>query len=85
VSRRFTHRPLFRTIDRASKRLGDAATPNDALRMTKRRAAEAGLPHAAVCCHTWRATGITAYLENGGQLERAAKIAAHSSVRTSKL
>ena len=33
--------------------------------MIKRRAAAAGLPPSA-CCHTFRATGITAYLSNGG-------------------
>lgn len=78
--------PLFRTVDRRTKALGASSmTRNDALRMVKRRAAAAGLPSEAVCCHTWRATGITAYLENGGQLEHAAEIAAHSSIRTTKL
>ena len=56
----------------------------DALRMIKRRARHAGLPNR-VCCHTFRATGITAYLESGGSLEHAQRIAAHSSVRTTKL
>ena len=37
----------------------------DALRTIKRRSIAAGLSHK-VCCHTFRATGITAYLENGG-------------------
>jgi integrase/recombinase XerD len=36
-------------------------------------------------CHTFRATGITAYLENGGTLEHAQQIAAHESPRTTKL
>lgn len=77
---------LFRTIDRATKSLGDRPfSRNDALRMVKRRASAAGLPSDAICCHTWRATGITAYLENGGQLEHAAEIAAHASIRTTKL
>ncbi len=31
------------------------------------------------------ATGITAYLENGGTLEHAQQIAAHESPRTTKL
>lgn len=35
--------------------------------------------------HTFRATGITAYLENGGTLEHAQQIAAHESPRTTKL
>jgi hypothetical protein len=33
---------------------------------------------APVCCHSFRATGITVYLENKGTLETAQKIAAHS-------
>ncbi len=33
----------------------------------KRRSAAAGLP-PSTCCHTFRATGITAYLSNGGTL-----------------
>ena len=36
-------------------------------------------------CHTFRATGITAYLLNGGTLERAQRIAEHESPRTTKL
>jgi integrase len=52
--------------------------------MVKRRAAAAGLP-ASTCCHTFRATGITAYLENGGTVEKAQAIAAHASPRTTKL
>ncbi len=43
---------------------------NDALRMIKRRAKAAGLSED-ICCHTFRATGITAYLENGGTIEHA--------------
>ena len=35
------------------------------------------------CCHTFRATGITAYLDNGGKIESAQAIAAHESPRTS--
>ncbi len=35
--------------------------------------------------HTFRATGITAYLKNGGTLERAAVMANHSSTRTTQL
>jgi integrase len=35
--------------------------------------------------HTFRATGITAYLKNGGTLEKAAMIANHASTRTTQL
>jgi integrase/recombinase XerD len=38
-----------------------------------------------VCCHTFRATGITAYLENGGTIGHAQQIAAHESPKTTKL
>jgi integrase len=37
------------------------------------------------CCHTFRATGITAYLENGGTIEKAQQIATHESPKTTKL
>ena len=33
----------------------------------------------------FRATGITAYLKNGGTLEKAAMIANHASTRTTQL
>ena len=35
--------------------------------------------------HSFRATGITAYLKNGGTLEKAAAIANHTSTRTTQL
>ena len=38
-----------------------------------------------VGCHTWRATGITMYLENDGRLEHARQMAGHESPRTTKL
>jgi integrase/recombinase XerD len=59
-------------------------TRADVLWMVTRRALQAGLP-SPTCCRTFRATGITAYLENGGTLENAAMIAARESARTTKL
>ena len=56
----------------------------DAWRMVQRRAAESGLKFR-IGCHTFRATGITAYLEAGGTLENAQAMAAHESPRTTKL
>jgi site-specific recombinase XerD len=76
--------PLFRTVDRRGRLTANRMTRNDALRMVKRRVRVAGLPDA-VCCHTFRATGITAYMENGGTIENAQAIAAHESPRTTKL
>jgi site-specific recombinase XerD len=76
--------PLFRTIDRSRALTTTRITRTDVLRMVKRWAKEAGLPYST-CCHTFRATGITAYLENGGTIENAQAIAAHESPRTTKL
>lgn len=76
--------PLFRSINRSGQLTGRAMTRNDALRMIKRRARAAELSEK-VSCHTFRATGITAYLDNGGTIENAQSIAAHESPRTTKL
>jgi len=56
----------------------------DVFRMIRKRALQAGL-NAEASCHTFRATGITAYLKSGGTLENAQAIAAHESPRTTKL
>ena len=53
-------------------------------RMIRRRALAAGI-QTEIGCHTFRATGITAYLKNGGQLEVAQQMAAHESARTTGL
>lgn len=82
--RAFEKTPLFRTITRRRTVSPRGMTRNDALAMVKRRARAAGLP-SSTCCHTFRATSITAYLENGGTIENAQAIAAHESPRTTKL
>jgi integrase/recombinase XerD len=56
----------------------------DAWRMIRRRARDAGLD-PEICCHTFRATGITTYLDNSGTLESAQAMAAHERPRTTKL
>lgn len=76
--------PLFRSVDRTKNITENPLARTDVLRMIKRRALAAGLP-SSTCCHTFRATGITAYLENGGTIENAQAIAAHESPRTTKL
>jgi len=76
--------PLFRTIGPRKRLSLRRMSRVDVYRMIQRRAKQVGLS-TRVCCHTFRATGITAYLENGGQLEHAQKIACHSSVRSTKL
>ena len=76
---------LFQSVDPAGRRLtGRALERRVVLAMIKRRAAAAGLP-PSTCCHTFRATGITAYLSNGGTLEHAQQIAGHASPKTTKL
>jgi site-specific recombinase XerD len=59
-------------------------TQPDAWRMIRRRAVSAGT-HAPIGNHSFQATGITAYLSNGGALEHAQEMAAHESPRTTKL
>jgi len=76
--------PLFRTVSRERQLTLRRMHRADVLRMIKRRARQSGI-NTAVCCHTFRATGITAYLECGGSLEHAQRIACHESVRTTKL
>ena len=78
--------PLFRTLSTAAGRplSPEHMTQPDAWRMIRRRAKHAGIK-TKIGCHTFRATGITAYLENGGTLEHAQQIAAHESPRTTKL
>ena len=55
----------------------------DAWRMIRRRAVAAAIM-APIGNHSFRA-GITAYLANGGVLEHAQAMAAHESLRTTKL
>ena len=76
--------PLFRALTK-ERALGKKRLSRiDAFRMVKRRSAAAGLG-TTPNCHTFRATGITAYLLNGGSIEGAQAIAAHESPRTTKL
>jgi site-specific recombinase XerD len=74
--------PLFRSAagrtDTLTENLMNRA---DAWRMVQRRAADLNM-RVRVGCHTFRATGITAYLEAGGTLENAQAMAAHESRRT---
>ena len=75
--------PLWRSMPRAGGMGARRMSRVDVFRMIKRRVKTVGLGEAN--CHTFRATGITAYLLNGGTLERAQAIAAHESPRTTKL
>jgi site-specific recombinase XerD len=75
--------PLFRTTGRKT---GEAHPmwQQDVYRMIQRRAAAADIA-TKIGNHTFRATGITAYLKNKGTLEHAQTIANHASPRTTKL
>jgi site-specific recombinase XerD len=77
---------LFRTSrgHRGVELSGQPMTQPDAWRMIRKRAAAAGI-NAPIGNHSFRATGITAYLSNGGALEHAQEMAAHESPRTTKL
>jgi integrase/recombinase XerC len=77
--------PLFRTIGRGTAALTTTLLPQaNAYAMIRRRAAAADI-ETKIGNHTFRATGITAYLKNGGTLERAAVMANHASTRTTQL
>ncbi|MCB1510698.1 MAG: tyrosine-type recombinase/integrase [Hyphomicrobiaceae bacterium] len=77
--------PLFRTIGRGTSELTPTPLPQaNAYQMIRRRAAAADI-QTKIGNHTFRATGITAYLKNGGTLEKAAAMANHASTRTTQL
>ena len=78
--------PLFRACElgRRDALQNRVMSRLSALKMIKRRARKAGLP-AEICAHSFRGTGITEYLRNGGDLEVAARIAGHESTRTIQL
>ncbi len=76
--------PLWRSLTRTRELSERRMSRVDVFRMVKRRVKAADLGEAANC-HTFRASGITAYLLNGGTLERAQAIAGHESPRTTQL
>lgn len=79
------NKPLFRSTRGRSRELTTRAVSRfDAYKMIRRRAEDAGIS-SEIACHTFRATGITEYLRNGGTIEHAQQIAAHESPRTTKL
>ncbi len=76
---------LFQTIGRGTRKLSGTPLPRQSAHaMIQKRARAAGID-TLIGCHTFRATGITAYLKNGGTLEKAANMANHSSTRTTQL
>jgi site-specific recombinase XerD len=79
--------PLFRTVDRKTRKLGSTRLDRQrAWAMVKRRSQKAGIETTGICNHTFRGTGITAYLENPeAKLEHAQQMAAHSDPKTTRL
>jgi site-specific recombinase XerD len=76
---------LFQTFrGRSTALTGRPMAQADAWRMIRRRAREAGIA-TAIGSHSFRATGITNYLSNGGKLETAQRMAGHESPRTTGL
>jgi site-specific recombinase XerD len=75
---------LFQALDRSRRLIGAPLSRRDMLRIVKERCATAGLPHT-ICNHTFRGTGITVFLQNGGSLEAAQDMANHTDPRTTKL
>ena len=77
--------PPFRTIGRGAGKMTRTVLPRrNAYAMIRRRPAAAGI-ETKLGNHSFRATGITAYLMNGGTLEKAAAMANHASTRTTQL
>lgn len=76
---------LFRSaVGRTGQLTEKPMSQSDVYRMIGRRALKAGIA-TKIGCHTFRATGITEYLRNGGKLEVAQQMANHESARTTGL
>lgn len=63
---------------------GNPLAQSNVYRMIRRRAMQAGIK-TRIGNHTFRATGITQYLRNGGRRELAQQMAAHESPLTTAL
>jgi site-specific recombinase XerD len=82
---RHARAPLFQSAPGHSKVLSGKPLDRSAvLGIVKRRCRDVGLP-AAICNHSFRATGITLHQENGGDIEAAARLAGHADTRTTQL
>ena len=76
---------LFRSaVGRTGTLSTTAMGQADVYRMIGRRALNADV-QTRIGCHSFRATGITEYLRNGGKLEVAQQMANHESARTTGL
>lgn len=76
--------PLFPTLRHGRLTGGTSLPQANVHMMIQRRAKAAGL-RTKISAHSFRATGITTYLQNGGKLEIAQQMAGHESARTTGL
>jgi len=77
--------PLFRSVLGRTGQLTDRAMArSNVFLMIRKRTSKVGLP-PEIGCHSFRGSGITNYLRNGGTIERAASIAGHASTKTTQL
>lgn len=76
--------PLFPTLRHGKLTARDQIAQANVHSMIQRRAIGAGIA-TKISCHSFRATGITTYLQNGGKLEVAQQMAGHESARTTGL
>ena len=74
----------FAVAGRSATLSGTPMSQSDVWRMIGRRADQGGIK-AKIGCHTFRVSGITEYLRNGGKLEVAQQMANHESARTTGL
>jgi integrase/recombinase XerD len=75
--------PLFRSLDREHHLAARRLRRFETRAVITRRVRQAGLPYT-ICCHTFRATGITTYLQNGGRIKSAQRITNYESSRKTK-
>ena len=54
------------------------------LKLVEKRAKASGILKR-VCCHSFRATGVTEYMNSGGTIEIAQRIAGHTSPSTTRI
>ena len=76
--------PLFPSADRRGGLTENRLDRHNAWAMVRRRARRAGI-QTPISNHSFRATGITAYMKNGGTLEVAQRMAGHADSRTTAL
>ena len=74
-------RDLLNTMETISEAGGDFQSLSEPWENTT---THAGIK-TKISCHSFRATGITTYLQNGGKLEIAQQMAGHESARTTGL